>query len=606
MKLLLVAINAKYIHSNPAVYSLRAYADKYRENIIIKEYTINNSREEILRDIYLEQAELVAFSCYIWNMGLIKELISELKAVQPGVILWLGGPEVSYHAKELLTTLPTVDGIVMGEGEQTFLELTEYYLGERNDLESIKGIVFRASARFEILPVEAKGETGVDSGSVMDEVGYRESSLTEITWENITETPAREPGCMDALPFPYQDMELLRNRIVYYESSRGCPYSCSYCLSSVDRRVRYRSTELVKKELQFFLDHRIPQIKFVDRTFNCDRKRALEIWSFLKERDNGLTNFHFEITADLLSEEELSLLATLRPGQVQLEIGVQTTNPDTMAAIRRKVDFTKLSEHVVRLRRGHNIHLHLDLIAGLPLEDLNSFKESFNAVYRLKPDQLQLGFLKVLKGSPMEKESERYGIVYRELPPYEVLYTGVLSFREVLTLKSVCDMIEIYYNSGQFQYTLEYLNHLYQEPFELYQALSGYYEEKGYQRLAHSRIKRYEILLDFYREKVLELRKEKGGRKELRLFREILLLDLYLREDIKSRPVFANEPLERECYNRLREEQKLGKEPFRIEHFTYDVMAAAASGDPVKREMDLLFRYDRRDPISYSAEVTIL
>ncbi len=582
MKLLLVAINAKYIHSNPAVYSLRAYTDQYRENIIIKEYTINNSREEILRDIYLEQAELIAFSCYIWNIGLIKELLPELKKVQHNVILWLGGPEVSYHSKELLNSLPAVDGIVMGEGEQTFLELTEYYLSERNDLENIKGIVFRASARFEVPPAEAKAEA------------------------NITETPAREPGSMDALPFPYEDMELLKNRIVYYESSRGCPYSCSYCLSSVDRRVRYRSTVLVKKELQFFLDHKVPQVKFVDRTFNCNRQRAMEIWGFLKERDNGLTNFHFEITADLLSEEELNLLATLRPGQVQLEIGVQTTNPDTMAAIRRRVDFTKLSEHVARIREGHNIHLHLDLIAGLSQEDLNSFQGSFNDVYRLKPDQLQLGFLKVLKGSPMEEESEHYGIVYRELPPYEMLYTGALSFREVLTLKSVCEMVEIYYNSGQFVYTLEYLNHLYQEPFELYRAIAGYYEEKGYHRLSHSRIKRYEILLDFYGEKVLELRVEDGGRNDLRLFREILLLDLYLREDVKSRPDFANEPLERERYNKLREEQQLGKEPFRMEHFTYDVMESAARGEPVKREMDLLFRYDRRDPISYSAEITIL
>lgn len=570
MKLLLVAINAKYIHSNPAVYSLQTYAKPYEKNIIIKEYTINNTREEILRDIYLEQADLVAFSCYIWNIGMIKELIPELKKVQPSIILWLGGPEVSYHSKELLTSLPEVDGIVVGEGEQTFLELTGYYLGERNDLEQIKGIVFRESAT------------------------------------KLTETPARDPITMDVLPFPYQDMDLLKNRIVYYESSRGCPYTCSYCLSSVDRRVRYRSTELVKKELQYFLDHNVPQVKFVDRTFNCDRQRALEIWSFLKEKDNGLTNFHFEITADLLSEEEIKLLASLRPGQVQLEIGVQTTNPDTMAAIRRRVDFTKLSEHVVRIREGHNIHLHLDLIAGLPLEDLDTFKRSFNAVYRLKPDQLQLGFLKVLKGSPMEEESERYGIVYRELPPYEVLYTGALSFREVLALKSVCEMVEVYYNSGQFQNTLEYLNHFYQGPFDLYQALADYYEEKDYHGFAHSRIKRYEILLDFYREKVLELEVEGRLQADLGLFRELLLLDLYLREDLKSRPGFAGVPMERERYNKLREEQKLSKEPFRIEHFTYDVVASSVSGNPVKREMDLLFRYDRRDPISYSAEVTIL
>ncbi len=583
MKLLLVAVNAKYIHSNPAIYGLRAYAGQYGENISIKEYTINHSREEILKDIYLQQADLVAFSCYIWNMSLISELTAELKRVQPEIVIWLGGPEVSYHSEQLLRSLPAVDGIVVGEGEQTFLELTSYYMGEGGELDRIKGIVFKKH-----------GMTSEDS---------LEQNPTRF---KIIKTPDREPFSMDELPFPYEDMEAFQNRIIYYESSRGCPYGCSYCLSSVDRRVRYRSTDLVKKELSFFLEQRVRQVKFVDRTFNCDRQRALELWSFLKEKDNGLTNFHFEITADLLSEEELSLLATLRPGQVQLEIGVQTTNPDTMAAIHRRVDFTKLSEHVTRLAKAHNIHLHLDLIAGLPLEDLKSFKRSFNEVYRLKSDQLQLGFLKVLKGSPLEGEAKEYGIVYRELPPYEVLYTGVLSFREVLTLKSVCDMVEVYYNSGQFRYAMEYLNHFYQAPFDLFLALAEYYEEKGYRQFAHSRMKRYDILLDFYREKVLKLVGNDSCNAELQLFGEILLLDLYLREDLKSRPSFAKESLDRERYYKLKQELQLGKEPFHIEHFSFDVMASARKGYPLAREMNLLFRYDRRDPISHSAEITVL
>ena len=598
MKLLLVAINAKYIHSNPAVYSLKAYAKKYRGTILIKEYTINNSREEILRDIYLEHADFIGFSCYIWNIVMIRELLPELRKVQPGAFLWLGGPEVSYHSGKLLDTLQAVDGIVVGEGEQTFLELAEYYQGEGRDLEEIKGIVFRESARLEA--VHQSSPRSFAEGTVTETV--QNGSLEDT----VRETLPREPFMMDEIPFPYQEMDALRNRIVYYESSRGCPYTCSYCLSSVDRSVKYRSMELVKKELLFFLDHHIPQVKFIDRTFNCNRQRALEIWSFLKERDNGLTNFHFEITADLLSEEELNVLASLRPGQVQLEIGVQTTNPDTMSAIRRRVDFKRLSKHVVRLREGHNIHLHLDLIAGLPLEDLDSFKQSFQEVYRLKPDQLQLGFLKVLKGSPMEEESEHYGIVYRELPPYEVLYTGVLSFRELLLLKGVCDMVEVYYNSGQFQYSLEYLVHFYPTPFDLYQALAGYYEEKGHHRLAHSRMKRYEILLDFYRDKVLELGVDHDLVTDLQLFQEILLFDVYLREDVKSRPYFAGVPLKRERYNKLREALQLGREPYHIEHFTYDVMGSAAIGTPVKKEMDLLFRYDRRDPISYSAMITMI
>lgn len=597
MKLLLVGINAKYIHSNPAIHSLRAYAGQYGEHIILKEYTINHSREEILRDIYLEQADLVAFSCYIWNISMVKELAAELKKVQTEIVIWLGGPEVSYHAKEFLEDFPAVDGIVVGEGERTFLELTQYYLGEKKDLEQIRGLAFRQTASIH------EGAMASDRERKKAALSIEDKDRTEA---DIIETPPRAPLSMDELPFLYQDMEVFRNRIIYYESSRGCPYGCSYCLSSVDRRVRYRSTELVKKELQFFLDQRVVQVKFVDRTFNCDRERALELWSFLKEKDNGLTNFHFEITADLLSEEELSLLATLRPGQVQLEIGVQTTNPDTMEAIHRKVDFAKLSENVMRLKKAHNIHLHLDLIAGLPLEDLNSFKRSFNDVYRLKPDQLQLGFLKVLKGSPMEKEASDYGIVYRELPPYEVLHTGALSFRELLLLKSICDMVEVYYNSGQFCYSIDYLNHLYQTPFDLFQALAEYYEEKGYRQLAHSRMKRYEILLDFYREKVLKLEVDDCCEGELRLFKELLLLDLYLREDLKSRPSFAGEPLDRERYLKHKKELKLHREPFHIEHFTYDVMASAASGRPVTREMDVLFRYDRRDPISYSAEITIL
>ncbi len=576
MKLLLAAVNAKYIHSNPAVYSLLTYAKQYREDITIKEFTINNSREEILRDIYLEQADIIAFSCYIWNISMIKELVAELKKVQPHTLIWLGGPEVSWHSEALLQSLPAVDGIVVGEGEQTFLELMEYYKGERDSLEQIRGIVY-------------KSKGGVAKEDII-----------------VTQIPCREPLSLDQVPFPYQDMEHLQNRIVYYESSRGCPYSCSYCLSSVDRRVRHRSLALVRRELQFFLNHKVPQVKFIDRTFNCNRHHALEIWRFIKEQDNGITSFHFEITADLLSEEELELLATLRPGQIQLEIGVQTTNPDTMAAIRRRVDFTKLSEHVLRIREGRNIHLHLDLIAGLPLEDFNSFRNSFNDVYRLKPDQLQLGFLKVLKGSPMEEESERYGIVYRDIPPYEVLYTAVLSYSEVLTLKGICDMVEVYYNSGQFQYTLEYLNHFYQTPFDLYLALADYYLEKGYHRLSHSRMKRYDILVDFYRDKVLELGGDQDIKTDLKLFQEILLLDLYLREELKSKPYYANETISRERYQAIREKYHLGKEPFHIEHFTYDVMLSAATGQAVARELDLLFLYNRRDPINYSAELTVV
>lgn len=604
MKILLVAVNAKYIHSNPAVYSLRTYAGKYKEQICIAEFTINNSLEEILAEIYKEQAEVVAFSCYIWNIGMITRLAAELKLVQPGVIIWCGGPEVSYHSSELLSAQEAIDGIVIGEGERTFLELMDYYLEQSKKLEAIKGLVFRESAKpvgkAVRLIIEPISRRIVD---IENATGHQEKHA-----DHITETSLREPLYLEEIPFPYEDVELFRNKIIYYESSRGCPYTCSYCLSSVDRRVRLRSLELVKKELQLFLDHQVAQVKFVDRTFNCNRSHAMEIWRYIREHDNGVTNFHFEITADLLSEEELTLLASLRPGQVQLEIGVQTTNPLTMEAIRRRVDEKKLALNVERIQSGHNIHLHLDLIAGLPFEDLSSFRKSFNDVYRLRPDQLQLGFLKVLKGSPMEEESERYGIIYREVPPYEVLYTAALSYRDLLLLKGVCEMAEVYYNSGQFATTIRYLEHFFDTPFELYRRLSEYYEAKSLNRLSHSRIKRYEILVDFYREMVIKSNIGSGAEEsepDPMLFDEILLYDMYLREDLKSRPYFAKSSLENRKQNELREAYQLTRAQTHLELFTYAVTASAETGKPVKEDNVAIFRYDRRDPISNSAEVMI-
>ncbi len=592
MKIVLAAINAKYIHSNLAVYYLRTYAAIYKEYITIREFTINNSAEEILKELYTEEADVIAFSCYIWNMSMIWELTDVLKKVRPGVKLWLGGPEVTYHSHELLRSRKTVDGIVIGEGEQIFLELMGYYVDGTRKLEEISGIVYRDSARLKQYGESPKADTA------------------GICCSEAEVLSGRKPLPMDDILFPYEDLEHLQNRIIYYESSRGCPYSCSYCLSSADRGVRLRSLTLVKKELQFFLDRRVTQVKFVDRTFNCNKQHAIGIWQYIREHDNGITNFHFEITADILTEEELNILSSLRPGQVQLEIGVQTTNPDTMGAIRRRVNFQKLSENVERIRAGHNIHQHLDLIAGLPLENLSSFKKSFNDVYRLKPDQLQLGFLKLLKGSPMEKDREKYGIVCRETPPYEVLFTGALSFEELLKLKGICEMVEVYYNSGQFVSTMEYLEHFFESPVELYEALSIYYEAKGHRRLAHSRMRRYEILVDFYGDMVVELNPEHDIIPEIKpdreLFAELLLYDMYLREDLKSRPYFAKAPLGQKRLREIREAYQLGKEPIHVEQFTYDIRGAAVTGKPVRRDQEIMFRYDRRDPISYSAETTVL
>ncbi|NLO10309.1 MAG: B12-binding domain-containing radical SAM protein [Clostridiales bacterium] len=575
MKILLVALDAKFIHTNLAVHSLKSFSDKYKEYIHIAQYSINHTKEEILRGIYLEKADLVAFSCYIWNMGMIGSIIESLRKVQPQVKIWFGGPEVSYNPMDCLVKYKELDGIVIGEGEETFYELIEYYLGLGKEIEDIYGIAFKDSARRQTL-----------SGS--DDVA-------------IEQTPARGFISLDDIPFAYPDIESQRNKIIYYESSRGCPYSCSYCLSSAHRGVRYRRMDLVKTELKVFLDQKVPQIKFVDRTFNCNKEHAMEIWRFIRAYDNGVTNFHFEITADLLSDEELDILQSLRPGLLQLEIGVQTTNPDTMKAIRRKVDFDKLSDNVRRIKEGHNVHQHLDLIAGLPLEDYSSFEKSFNDVYELKPDQLQLGFLKVLKGSMIEEECEDYGIVYNNDPPYEVLYTSHLSYGEIIELKGICDMVEVYYNSGQFAYSIEYMVHYFDSPMRLYASLYQYYDKKGLYTLAHSRMRRYEILLEFFEEMHIDNNSESGD-----VFKEILLFDICLREALRNRPNYVGSPIPYKSYRLICDKHRVDRSRIHLEKFAYDVIESARQGKAIKKDCIIMFDYDKRDPISNSAEIKIL
>ncbi len=572
MKLLLVAINAKYIHSNLAVHSLRAYAKKHGHNeaIALAEYTINHCEEDILRGIYKEKADVIAFSCYIWNIEIVLRLVKELRKVHPEAKLWLGGPEVSYDARECMERNPELEGLMLGEGEQTFLELTEYYLAGNSSLDQIAGIAYRKGKQVKL-------------------------------------TAPRELLSLSELPFPYEELADFTNRIIYYESSRGCPFSCSYCLSSVDKRIRFRDISLVRQELQFLLDRQVPQVKFVDRTFNCNKEHAMAIWSYIKEHDNGITNFHFEIAADLLDEEEISFLATLRPAQIQFEIGVQSTNQDTVAAIHRKMDLNRLKINVDRVRAGRNIHQHLDLIAGLPLEDYRSFEQSFSQVYEMAPDQLQLGFLKVLKGSPMEESCKEYGIVYRDNPPYEVLFTKDLPYEDILKLKGICDMVEIYYNSGQFANAMGYLKHFYPSPMKLYEELYGHYEKRHMEMQAHSRMKRYEILLDFFKEQVLN--RLEGNPEEIQqmqeLFEEILLMDLFLREDMKSRPYFATKHSQKN-YKALYEEYRKQHKLIHIEEFAYDILASVTEGKAIKKETTVLFNYSDRDPITNSAKISNL
>ena len=497
MKILLTAINAKYIHSNLAVYSLKAYSQD--EGVELAEYTINQRSEDILMDIYKRRPDVLCFSCYIWNLDVVEELVRELGKLMPDLVIWLGGPEVSYDARDVLCRLPMVRGVMKGEGEETFAELCKIYRCSKHtdeELENLAGITFR----------RADG--------------------------TIIENPWREVMDLSKVPFVYQRIEDFEHKIVYYESSRGCPFSCSYCLSSVDKRLRFRNLELVKQELQFFLDHEVPQVKFVDRTFNCKHDHAIAIWKYIAEHDNGITNFHFEVAADLLNEEELKILEGMRPGLVQLEIGVQSTNPDTIRAIRRTMDFDKVSEVVARIQKKGNIHQHLDLIAGLPYEDIQRFARSFDDVYELKPEQLQLGFLKVLKGSYMEEQQKTYGLEHKSRPPYEVLYTKWLSYEDVIRLKGIEEMVEVYYNSRQFTHTIEALEQEYTSSFEMYDRLREYYEEKGYGSVQHKRSARYDILLSY----ILY-----HHPKKVQYYRELLIYDYYLRENAKTRPEFAGE-----------------------------------------------------------------
>lgn len=559
MKLLLAAINAKYIHSNPAVHSLKACAGEWESAVEIAEYTINQPVGQIRADIYRRHPDMIGFSCYIWNIGIVEALVRDLAAVLPQTDIWMGGPEVSYDVSERLRSLP-IRGVMAGAGENSFRRLAKAYAEGRQD--------------------------------------------------ELPACLAEEPVPLSQIPFWYRDLTEFENRIIYYESSRGCPFSCSYCLSSVDKKLRFRDLELVKKELQFFLEHKVPQVKFVDRTFNCKHDHAMTIWQYIKDHDNGITNFHFEISADLLRENELELMSTMRPGLIQLEIGVQSTNPDTIRAIHRTMDFPKLAGIVNRIHSFKNIHQHLDLIAGLPYEDYDSFHRSFNDVYALRPQQLQLGFLKVLKGSHMKEMTEEYGIVHKELEPYEVLGTRWLPYEDILKLKMVESMVELYYNSGQFQNTIACVEPLFEDAFTLYEKLGQFYEKKGYSEISHSRMRRYEILLEFVKEELEEQSAGKSGNQDPEVenpagkaaedcrgmetatwekVADSMIYDLYLRENLKSHPSFEydQKPYEKAVWEYRRQEK----------------VPKTAHIEVFRDGKTLLFDYENRDPLLHNAAV---
>ena len=574
MKTVLVAINAKYIHSNLAVYSLRSYARTFGYEPKLLEFTINQQKDQILKGIYEAKPDLLCFSCYIWNLSYAEEIIEDIKKILPKVTIWAGGPEVSYDAPKFLKRHPEVDGIMCAEGEKTLTELISYYeigKSQGKSLDGINGIVYQEN-------------------------------------KTIHQTPLRDIMNMDDLVFPYEDLKDFEHKIIYYESSRGCPFSCSYCLSSIDKKLRFRSFSLVEKELEFFLAHKVPQVKFVDRTFNCKKSHAMAIWTYIKEHDNGITNFHFEVAADLLTEDEIALIQTMRPGLIQLEIGVQSTNEKTLAEIHRKTDFEEITRKVKAVQKGENVHQHLDLIAGLPYENYESFGHSFNDVYALKPEQLQLGFLKVLKGSYMAEAAEGYGCVHKAKPPYEVLGTRWLSYEEILKLKGVEEMVEVYYNSGQFQKTIRAMEYLFETAFSMYEELADFYEKNGYNEVSHTRIRRYEILQEFLQEKEANLE----------YFKQLMIFDLYARENMKTRPQWANDlsaykmqildfykkeeenPELLTDYQGYQARQKI--KMTHIEVFTYDVI----NENEEKGAYPVLFDYKKRSPLTNDAKAVFV
>lgn len=555
--ILLAAINAKYIHSNLAVYSLKAYAKKYQNQIGLAEYTINQNPDDILKGIYRDHPEVLCISCYIWNISYVKNLIREVHKVLPDTAIWLGGPEVSYDARKVLEEHPEVTGVMKGEGEVTFLELAGFYLEGISELAKIEGITYRDG-----------------------------DQIQENPWRGITD--------LSTIPFVYKDLKKFENRIIYYESSRGCPFSCSYCLSSIDKKLRFRDLELVKEELQFFLDHNVPQVKFVDRTFNCKHDHAMAIWKYLIAHDNGITNFHFEVAADLLNEEEIALIRTMRPGMIQLEIGVQSTNPDTIREIHRKMDFAQVSEVVTRVQEGYNVHQHLDLIAGLPYEDYDSFGKSFCDVYQLRPQQLQLGFLKVLKGSYMYEHASEYGLIYRTKPPYEVLASKWVSYDEMLEIRLVEEMLELHYNSGQFLTYLAVLEQRYASAFQMFLDMGHFYRSHGYLDCSHNRVRRTEIVLEFA-ESV-----DAGHRAA---YEEALIFDLYKIEKSKSRPIWARDlALEKKKTSAYLRAHGLEKKYCHLEKFNW--LDARGTLRQKEQPMWLLFDYEVRDPLTNEAAFT--
>ena len=490
MKILLASLDAKYIHSNLALKYLHAVSAEARDRVEIREFTINQERDLVYTELMRSEPDVIGFSCYIWNIDQILALADTLKKANPNIRILLGGPEVSWRAEEILRDNAAVDMILTGESEETFPKLLRVLFEEAGEADVFpEDTSLNAISDFE----KALGFYGIDGLAFRNE-------------EKVILNSSAEPVDFTKVPFPYQYLPCDENKIAYYESVRGCPFRCAYCLSSLDRDVRALPVERVRQELRYFLYKGVKQVKFVDRTFNYDRERARENFRFLIESDNHLTNFHFELCGELLDQETLVLLEKARSGLFQFEIGVQSTHSETLAAICRTADFAKLAANVRQLRSKNNIHLHLDLIAGLPYESYPLFRKSFNDVYGLKPHNLQLGFLKLLPGTPLRKRADEFGYVFRDKAPYEVIANRFLSADELVRLKMTEHVLDRYYNRGGFTETLRYATEeMGLQPFGFYEELAVFYYRRGFQNQSQSKENLYRIFAEYGRKKENEL-----------------------------------------------------------------------------------------------------
>lgn len=580
MKTVIVALNSKYIHSSLAPWYLKAACGEGCGEVRVHEGTINENLEQILSSIYLEKADVVAFSCYIWNISHVMKLAESLKRLVPGIVIVLGGPEVSYDVQDFMEENSFIDHIISGEGERPFRQLLEQLKTGEDDLDGINGLAYRKAGR--------------------------------IYFNNT----GKESETLDGIISPYSEemLSAIKGRIAYFEASRGCPFSCSYCISSISSSVRRFSTERVEEDLEKLVKSGVRQIKFVDRTFNCNKTMAKEILSsiIIRYRSSGV-NFHFEAAADLFDDEMLNLLSEAPAGLIQLEMGIQTANETALKEINRKTDLDKLSSNIIRLMNMRNMNIHLDLIAGLPFEDIHSFRKSFNFAFGFHPHQLQLGFLKLLKGSGLRRNSEMYGYKFRKYAPYEVLCSSSLSYEELLELKGIEEMLERYYNSGRFFASLKFLLSYFKSPYEFFQEIDRLYREKGgYSRSVPGR-ELYAILLEYCRTAGLDAKR----------LNDLLRFDFFVSDNSGNLPCGLDRRIEKGFREKCLEYIKMNIEKdhslygtsgyvskhvlkdLHFEEFDFDVVRFLETEELLEKRIVVLFDYSSRDKVNGSYSFSI-